>query len=150
MLIELANHADIVSKEGGTMGDRALVVAASRIVGALSDMDTVCRVDNTQFAALIESPLSLSAANQLAQKIIAWGLTEPADNRSRMPLKFRVVASPLQFNSAIPELSDSLDVNDVLAPLVKAMNGLARDPKRAIVHLSDPRSSASVPGTRSA
>jgi GGDEF domain-containing protein len=150
MLIELANHAEIASKEGGRLGDRALVVAASRIVGSLSDMDTVCRVDNTQFAALIESPLNLSSATDLAQKIIARGLTEPADNRSRMPLKFRVVVSLLQFDAAIPELSDSLDVNDVLAPLIKAMNGLARDPKKAIVHLSNPRSIASVPGHQSA
>jgi two-component system, sensor histidine kinase LadS len=150
MLIELANHAEIAAKEGRTMGDRALVVAASRIVGALSDMDTVCRVDNTQFAALIETPLNLSSASDLAQKIIARGLTEPADNRSSKPLRFRVVASLLQFDAAIPELSDSLDVNDVLAPLAKAMIGLARDPKKAIVHLSDPRSTASVPGTRSA
>lgn len=148
LLIELANHAEIVSKEGRTLGDRALVVAASRIVGALSDMDTVCRVDNTQFAALIESPMNLSSATDLAQKIIARGLTEPADSRSNKPLRFRVVASLLQFDAAIPQLSDSLDVNDVLAPLVKAMNGLARDPKKAIVHLSDPRSNASVPGHR--
>ncbi|MBS7808518.1 7TM diverse intracellular signaling domain-containing protein [Variovorax sp. PCZ-1] len=148
LLIELSNHAEIVSREGRTMGDRALVVAASRIVGALSDMDTVCRVDNTQFAALIESPMNLSNATDLAQKIIARGLTEPADSRSNKPLRLKVVASLLQFNDSIPELSDSLDVNDVLAPLVKAMNGLARDPKKAIVHLSDPRSSASVPGSR--
>jgi two-component system, sensor histidine kinase LadS len=148
LLIELTNHAEIAAKEGRTMGDRALVVAASRIVGALSEMDTVCRVDNTQFAALIESPMNLSSASDLAQKIIARGLTEPADSRSNKPLRFRVVASLLQFDAAIPELSDSLDVNDVLAPLAKAMNGLARDPKKAIVHLSDPRSNTSLPGGR--
>lgn len=148
MLIELTNHAEIVSKEGRTLGDRALVVAASRIVGALSDMDTVCRVDNTQFAALIESPLSVLNATDLAQKIIARGLAEPADRRSNKPLRFRVVASLLQFDAAIPELRESLDVNDVLAPLVKAMNGLARDPRKSIVNLSDPRSNASIPGSR--
>jgi two-component system, sensor histidine kinase LadS len=140
MLVELVNHEEIVQKEGRTLGDRALVVAASRILSALDDVDTVCRVDNTQFAVLVENLMSSAGVNELAQKIIVRGLTEPADKRSSKPLQFRIVTSTLKFNPKTPTLDDSLDVDDVLKPLVRAMERLVQEPQKAILHLSEARS----------
>ncbi len=57
LLVELSNHAEIVALEGREGGDRALVVAASKLSRVVRDVDTVCRVANTRFAILIEGPM---------------------------------------------------------------------------------------------
>jgi two-component system, sensor histidine kinase LadS len=136
ILVELANHADIIETDGRPIGDRALVVAASRLLSSVSELDTVCRIDDARFAILSENSMDFYGVRMLAQRIIAKGLTEPADARSEKPLRFRVVTSVLQHDSKKPNAGQDIDLQDILIPLVQAMNELAKEPKKMIVHLA--------------
>jgi two-component system, sensor histidine kinase LadS len=138
ILVELANHADIIETDGRPVGDRALVVAASRLLSSVSELDTVCRIDDARFAILSENSMDFYRTRMLAQRIIAQGLTEPADARSAKPLRFRVVTSVLQYESKKPNAGQDIDLQDTLIPLVQAMDELAKEPKRMIVHLASP------------
>ena len=136
MLVELANHAEIVKEGGRAAGDRALVVGASRILSVVGELDTVSRIDDTRFAIMVESaPDSIETAS-LAQHIVAKGLAEPADRDSAIPLRFRVVRSALLHESVVAKPGEDIDLNEVLAPLIDAMNELAQTPKKAIVNLT--------------
>jgi two-component system, sensor histidine kinase LadS len=138
LLVELANHAEIVQDQGHAVGDRALVVAASCLVSAARELDTVCRIDTARFAMLVESPLHAQQSVALAQSIVARGLAEFANSSSDSPLRFRVVTSKLlatQFAPAQP--GQAIELRSVLAPLIEAMNQLIAEPKKTIVHLRD-------------
>jgi two-component system, sensor histidine kinase LadS len=136
MLVELANHADIIETDGRPMGDRALVVAASRLLSSASELDTVCRIDDARFAILSENAMDFYDTRMLAQRIIAQGLTEPADARSEKPLRFRVVTSVLPHNLKGLNARHDIDLQEILVPLVQAMDKLAKEPKKTIVHLA--------------
>ncbi len=136
MLVELANHAEIVQAEGRTVGDRALVVTASCLVSTTHELDTVCRIDTTRFAVLVHAPLGAVDTTTLAQRILARGLSQHVNSRPDVPMRFRVVTSTLQQGSISPKPSQPIDLQAVLAPLVHAMNKLALEHKKSIVHLS--------------
>ena len=69
VLVELANHADIVEREGREAGDRSLVVAASRLSAVVRDVDTVCRIADTRFAILVEGPQQADHLKQLGHSL---------------------------------------------------------------------------------
>lgn len=127
VLVELANHADIVEREGREAGDRSLVVAASRLSAVVRDVDTVCRITETRFAVLVEGPEDLKL---LGQHIVAKGLERlpmlPAD----LSLRFRLVSA------ALPEEADgSLDDTHLMERLHRALDRLADDPRKVVLHL---------------
>ncbi len=137
LLVELANYAAIELDHGHATSDRALVVAASCLVSAVGELDTVCRVDTARFAILVESPLNGYPVVALAQRIIAMGLGEYANARSDHPLRFRVVTSKLIYGQmALSQPTQEIDLQTALAPLTKVMNHLVTEPKKAIVHLN--------------
>ncbi len=138
MLVELANHADIVEMDGRPVGDRALVVAASHLMSSVNELDTVCRIDDTRFAILIENALDAKAANVLCQRIIARGLSEPINPPGGKALRFRVVTASLADIAGEQSVGRDIDLLEVLAPMVEAMNELATDPRKGIVHLAPP------------
>ncbi len=146
MLVELANHGDIVQTEGRPIGDRALVVAAANLLSTVHELDTVCRVDDARFANLIETPMDSAATRVLAQQIIARGLAEVVDDRSEKPLRFRVVTAALDHTYSELTASQDLDLERILAPLIAAMNRLADEPKKTIFHIPPgPASAVTVP-----
>jgi GGDEF domain-containing protein len=125
--VELANHADIVEREGREAGDRSLVVAASRLSAVVRDVDTVCRITETRFAVLVEGPEDLKL---LGQHIVAKGLERlpmlPAD----LSLRFRLVSV------ALPDEADgSLDDTQLMERLHRALDRLADDPRKVVLHL---------------
>jgi GGDEF domain-containing protein len=148
MLVELSNHADIVKEDGRPIGDRALVVAASRLLSCLTELDTLCRIDDTRFAILMENAMDASAHNILAQRIVARGLSESADSRSAQVLRFRVVTAVLQPRDTPAGPSKDIELEDVLTPLVEAMNDLAEEPKKTIFHLMPPPATPAIIGAR--
>ncbi len=149
ILVELANHADIVEADGRPIGDRALVVAASSLLSTVSELDTVCRVDDTRFAILVEPPLNSISNRLLAQQIIARGLSQLAAEHSQKSLRFRVVTASLDHVYGEATTDAEIDLDRVLAPLIAAMDQLAEEPRKTIFHLpptpvTDPAASASV------
>ncbi len=127
VLVELSNHAAILDREGREAGDRALVVAASRLSAVVRDVDTVCRTAETRFAVLVEGPEDLRL---LGQHIVAKGLERVPLLPSDLTLRFRLVSA------ALPDEADgSLDAGRLLERLNHALDRLADDPRKVVLHL---------------
>jgi two-component system, sensor histidine kinase LadS len=135
LLVELANHAEILNTAGRPAADRALVVAASCLLSAVTDLDTVCRIDDSHFAILIESSSDASVTKLVAQRIVARGLSEQSRSLENNPLRFRVVTSPLISAAQYNDRGRDIELNELLLPLFHGMVDLAKEPKKAILHL---------------
>ena len=135
LLVDLANHADIVSREGREAGDRALVVAASRLSTVVRDVDTVCRVADTRFAILSEGPHPDEGRRVLAQHIVARGLERVFQLPPDLSLRFRVVSTCAPEGAL--ELTAEGDVNEqrLMQRLHRALDRLVEDPKKVVHHL---------------
>ncbi|MGE0350666.1 sensor domain-containing diguanylate cyclase [Hydrogenophaga sp.] len=127
VLVDLSNHGDIVGREGREAGDRALVVAASRLSMVVRDVDTVCRIADTRFAMLVEGPEDLRL---LGQHIVAKGLERVPLLPSDVALRFRLVSLALPL-----EREDETDDVQLLAHLQRALDQLADDPRKVVMHL---------------
>lgn len=136
LLVELSNHADIVAREGREAGDRALVVAASRLSSVVRDVDTVCRISDTRFAVLVEGPQKPELLKLLGQHMVAKGLEKVPSLPNDLPLRFRLVSStPPDDGDESPE---ALDDERLLARLNRALDRLSDDPRKVVLHLSQP------------
>jgi len=135
LLVDLSNHADIVAREGREAGDRALVVAASRLCQVVREVDTVCRVSDTRFAILTEGPQPDTARRLLAQHIVARGLEPVQQLAPDLSLRLRVVSASAP-NGAI-ELAPEGDIDEqrLLQRMNWALDRLLEDPKRVVHHL---------------
>jgi len=132
VLVELANHAEIVDREGREAGDRALVVAASRLSAVVRDVDTVCRVSDTRFAMLIEGPQRPEQLKLLAQHVVARGLERVPTLPVELTLRFRLVSATL------PEAEEAVEAADdvrLMERLHRALDRLAGEPRRVVLHL---------------
>jgi diguanylate cyclase (GGDEF)-like protein len=131
VLVELSNHADIVEREGREAGDRALVVAASRLSGVVRDVDTVCRIADTRFAVLIEGPQRADQLKLLAQHMVAKGLERVPTLPMDLSLRLRLVSASL------PDDGEA-GVDDVrcMERLNRALDRLAQDPRKVVLHLT--------------
>jgi diguanylate cyclase (GGDEF)-like protein len=134
-LVELSNHSDIVAKEGRETGDRALVVAASRLSRVVREVDTVCRISNTRFAVLVEGPLRQGTLKVIAQHIVAKGLEQGPTLPADLPLRFRMVSALLP-SEDIPFAEDEdRDERRFLGHLHQELDRLAEDPRKNVLHL---------------
>jgi two-component system, sensor histidine kinase LadS len=90
MLIHVTNLAALQKKHSRETADRALVMAAARIRHVAGATDTVARVGDTEFALLMEGPVSLDTANDVATKLLAAGLRATIELPEGEPLKFNI------------------------------------------------------------
>jgi two-component system, sensor histidine kinase LadS len=90
MLINLSNLAMLQQQHGRETGDRAMVLAASRIRAAAQTTDTVARVGDSQFALLMEGPMTSDSVNDVATKILASGLRPSRELPDADPLVFHI------------------------------------------------------------
>lgn len=90
LLVNLANLANLQKQHGRETADRAMVMAAAHIRDIAQATDTVARVGDTQFALLIEGPISLDAANDVATRILASGLRPSNQLPGAEPLLFHI------------------------------------------------------------
>lgn len=138
LLVDLANHGDIVQREGREAGDRALVVAASRLSSVVREVDTVCRVADTRFAVLTEGPQPDEARRLLAQHIVARGLERVAQLPPDLVLRFRVVTASAP-NGAIELAEDgTIDEQKLMQRMNWALDRLLEEPRKVVHHL-EPR-----------
>ncbi len=90
LLINLSNFATLQQQHGRETGDRAMVMAASRIRAAAQTTDTVARVGDSQFALLMEGPMTSDSVNDVATKILASGLRPSRELPDADPLVFHI------------------------------------------------------------
>jgi GGDEF domain-containing protein len=138
LLVDLANHAEIVAREGREAGDRALVVAASRLSQVVREVDTVCRVADTRFAILMEGPQPDDARRLLAQHIVARGLEEVPRLPKDLPLRLRMVSAWVPDGAIELTPEGSLDEQLLMQRLNWALDRLLEDPKKVVHHLDTP------------
>jgi two-component system, sensor histidine kinase LadS len=136
MLVELANHGEIAAREGREAGDRALVVAGSRLSSVVRDVDTVSRIADTRFAILSEGPQPEDARRVLAQHVVARGLDRVDQLPTDLNLRFRVVTAWVP-DGAIEESSvgGTVDETRMMQRMNWALDRLVEDPKRVVLHL---------------
>ena len=97
LVINLSNLTTLQQQHGREAGDRAMVLAASRIQALAPDTDTVSRVGDSLFAWLMEGPMTSNSVNHVATKILTSGL-RPSNQLPE--------ADPLQFHVAIGYMAD--------------------------------------------
>lgn len=113
MVVELANHAALARELGREGGDRALVLAASRLRRVVRDTDIVARVGGQHFAVLMQSPCSLDEANAMATHVVAQGLRESEVLSPGTNLRFHVTLGLLP----MAELDAPASLDALLAEL---------------------------------
>ncbi len=144
LLVELANHAEIVEREGREAGDRALVVAAARLSSVVRDLDTVCRVADARFAILTEGSQSSDRRKLLAQHIVAKGLEEVPQLPRDLNLRFRVVTAAAPEGAIILSDDVAADEQRLMQRLHRLLDRLVEDPRRVVLHLG-PAGAVSAP-----
>jgi diguanylate cyclase (GGDEF)-like protein len=141
LMVELANHAEVVVTEGQEVGDRSLVIAAAKLSRVVRDVDTVCRIANSRFAILIEGPVTLAQIKLRAQHFVAKGLERTSTLPGDLDLRFRMVSILLPSGETALEESEAPDERRVLSQLGEALNQLGTDGRRMVMHLSEPPAS---------
>jgi diguanylate cyclase (GGDEF)-like protein len=133
LLVELANHAEIASRMGREAGDRALVVAASRLSSVVREVDTVCRIENARFAVLLEGPQPDEARRKLAQHVVARGLEPVMQLAPDLTLRFRVVSAWAPEESVRADAS--VEESVLMERLNFALDQLLDEPRKVVHHL---------------
>ncbi len=107
LVINLSNLAPLLQEHGRETGDRAMVMAATRIRAAAQPSDTVARVGDSHFALLMEGPMTPDSVTQVATRIVASGLRPSSQLPEADPLQFHIgigyIAEPARRGSTSPQ-----------------------------------------------
>jgi diguanylate cyclase (GGDEF)-like protein len=95
LVVRLGNYEAIAAEYGREMLDRALVVTASHLRRCAADIDLAARVDERDFALLLEGPTSADLANARAQQVVASGLRPSAALPPELTLRLQVTVAAL-------------------------------------------------------
>jgi diguanylate cyclase (GGDEF)-like protein len=95
LAVRIANFDALRQEYGNETGDRALVVAASHLRSAITDIDLAARVGIHEFALLIEGPTTAEVAVARAQQLVASGLRHSAALPPNLTLRFHVALALL-------------------------------------------------------
>jgi len=131
LVVNLSNLGQLQQQHGRETGDRAMVMAAARIRASAQATDTVARVGDSQFALLMEGPMTSDGVNQVATKILASGLRPSRELPDADPLLFHIaigyMGEPAKFASTQPQ-----SCLDKLMKVVKDMNDGSRKAIRMV------------------
>lgn len=95
MAVDLTNREQLASEFGAEAVEKALVVTASHLRRAVSDIDLPARVGDHVFAVLLEGPTNAGVVLSRAQHVIASGLRQAEGLPPGMTLKYHVAAAML-------------------------------------------------------
>jgi len=95
LAVRISNFDFIVAEFGRETVDKMLVVAASHLRRAVSDIDLAARVGEHDFALLLEGPTSTTVALSRAQHVVASGLRQVETLPAGLTLKFHVAVALL-------------------------------------------------------
>jgi diguanylate cyclase (GGDEF)-like protein len=93
--VTIANVDAIVNEFGRDALDRVLVVTASYLRRAITDVDLAARVGEHDFVLLLDGPTTAQAAISRAQQVVASGLRETDALPPGLAIKFHVAAALL-------------------------------------------------------
>jgi two-component system, sensor histidine kinase LadS len=123
-VLDLSNFDALATEFGAETADRALVVAASLLRRAATDIDLEARVGEHHFALLLESPTTAENAMNRAQELVARGL------RSSTALP---PAATIKFHAAVALLPhEKLDAAASLQSLIEAVKAMPADARKLI------------------
>ncbi len=95
LAVRISNFDAIVSEFGRETADRTLVIAASLLRHAITDVDLAARVGNHDFALLLEGPTTTDNAISRAQQVVASGLRSVEALPLGLTLKFHIAVALL-------------------------------------------------------
>lgn len=124
MAVKLGNYEQIASELGRETADRALVVAASALRHAITDIDLAARIGDRDFALLLEGPTTPENAVARAQQVVAKGLQQAPSLPRTVTLKFQVAVALLP--------DKELDANASVKWVQEVVNAIRPDSRRAI------------------
>ena len=124
LTVRLSNHEAIAAQHGKEAGDRALVLAASRLRRCVADVDMAARVGEHQFALLLEGPTTDVVAQDCATRVVASGLRESEALPAGVTLRFHVAVAMLP--------DDRRDAAGSLQWLLALVNDMAQDQRKSI------------------
>ena len=131
MIINLSNQASLQLQHGRETGERAMVLAAARILAVTQPTDTVARVGDSHFALLMEGPMSIDSVSGLATKILARGLRTSNELPDADPLLFHIAIGYLAGPTRLaPEQAQAF--LDCMMQVVREMNDGSRKAIRLI------------------
>lgn len=141
-VVELSNHADIVAEFGREAGDKAIVVAASRLSEVVREVDTVSRLAHTRFAVLVEGPQAATDIRLLAQHMVARGLEKAPLIGPQVSLRLRIATAMPP--DGVMDVADGalVDEQRLLARLGRALDHFQGDPRKVVLHLPLPTEDA--------
>jgi two-component system, sensor histidine kinase LadS len=128
MVLRISNFDALAAEFGRETADRALVVAASLLRRAATDIDLEARVGNQHFALLVEGPTTAENAMNRAQELVARGLRSSTALPAAAVLKFHVAVAllPEAARDAPASLQWLLDAVETMPPdarkLIRPMN----------------------------
>lgn len=126
--VRISNLEAIAEEFGREAAEKALVVAASHLRRTIVNFDMAARVDQREFAVLLEAPMTPQTVTSRAQQLVASGLRQIEALPAALTLKFHVTAAMLP----VPELDgeaslgwviDGLDqMNQEVRKLIRPLN----------------------------
>ncbi|UUZ78271.1 diguanylate cyclase [Polaromonas sp. P1(28)-13] len=132
LLVNLTNLASLRKSHGRDTADRAIVMAAARLRAVAQTTDTVARVGDTQFALLMEGPVSVEAANDVATKILASGLRPSDQLPDAEPLLFHIAIGHMNGANSGPASETPAESEACLARLLQAVKNMNNGSRKAI------------------
>jgi two-component system, sensor histidine kinase LadS len=93
VLVELSNLDWFHREHGRLIGDRALLLLATRLSGVARNVDTAARLQDNLFALLIEGPASSAQAVQAATQILSRSLRPSEQLPVGASLKVQITAA---------------------------------------------------------
>jgi two-component system, sensor histidine kinase LadS len=124
MAVKISNLDAITAEFGRETADRVLVVTASLLRHAITDIDLAARVSEHGFALLLEGPTTTENAMNRAQQVVASGL------RSSNALP---PGTTLKFHIAVALLPDkNLDAPGSMKWLLESVGAMPADARKLI------------------
>ena len=124
LVVEISNFDALAAEFGRDTADRALVVTASLLRNAITDVDLAARVGDHVFALLLEGPTTTETALGRAQQVVASGLRQAEALPPGTSLKFHVSVALLP--------DRDLDAQGSLNWLLDAVKAMPPDARKLI------------------
>jgi diguanylate cyclase (GGDEF)-like protein len=109
LFVDVDGFKHINDKLGHAAGDALLKVIAERLQATVRDHDTVGRLGGDEFVVLVESPATESAADELADRLVA-AIRRPVEldgSRGSVPVTASIGAAAGQYSSPDALLRDA-------------------------------------------
>lgn len=122
--LKISNFEALAAEFGREAADRALVVTASLLRRAATDIDLEARVGEHHFALLLESPTTPENAMNRAQELVARGLRPSTALPGGAAIKFHVAVALLPH--------EQLDARSSLQWLLDSVNAMPPEARKVI------------------